>query len=62
MIYFSAVTVQLRSHVNAFKKYIVNINGTENLLHGVNKEGVHLALSPKLGTELKRTYREGVHL
>jgi hypothetical protein len=38
------------------------MSGTRNLLHVQNIEGVHLSLSPELGTDCERAIREGVHL
>ena len=41
------------NHVSALRKMNIHIVRTEKSLHGANREGVHLALSPKLGTELE---------
>jgi len=48
--------------VSAFRKHTINIDGIQKSLHGVNTEGVHLTLSPNLGTELRGVFREGVLL
>ena len=48
--------------MSAFRKHIINIDGIQKSLHGVNTEGVHLTLSPNLGTELRGVFREGVLL
>ena len=42
---------------------MVYMDGTEKIIaHVQNIEGVHLSLSPKLGTVPNRAFREGVHL
>ena len=48
--------------MSAFRKYTINIDGIQKSLHSVNTEGVHLILSPNLGTELRDVFREGVLL
>ena len=40
----------------------VYMTGPEKSLHVQNTEGVHLSLSPKLGTVPNCAFREGVHL
>ena len=45
--------------MSAFRKHTINIDGIQKSLHGVNTEGVHLTLSPNLGTELRGIFREG---
>ena len=39
-------------HVGAFREMIAYIVRTKKSLHGAKREGVHLALSPELGTGL----------
>jgi len=42
--------------VYAFKEILAHIVQTKKLLHSVNREGVHLALSLKLGTGLEGAF------
>jgi len=47
--------------VRSFRDYSL-WTGPKKSLHVQNTEGVHLSLSPKLGTVPNRAFREGVHL
>ena len=55
-------TKLFQNHVSAFRKHTINIDGIRKSLHGVNTEGVHLILSPNLGTKLRNVFKEGVFL
>ena len=48
--------------MRAFRDYGLYGRGPKKSLHVQNTEGVHLSLSPKLGTVPNRAFREGVHL
>ena len=48
--------------MSALREMFAHIVWTKKLLHGVNREGVHLALSLELRTGLKGAFIQGVHL
>ncbi len=60
-LWFSHVTIEF-GHVSTFREMFAYMVWTKKSLHGVNREGVHLALSPELGTRLKGAFIQDMHL
>ncbi len=54
-LWFSHVTIEF-GHVDALREMFTYMIQTKKSLHSVNREGVHLALSPELGTGLEDAF------
>ena len=49
-------------HVDALREMFAYMVQIKKLLHSMNRESVHLALSSEFGTRLKGAFIQGVHL